>query len=88
MQVSQQRRHLRVVEASGKPRHQSPTHQNILPHRRVRSWYAAWQRLVLEHAMQVRRNFLQCHVIVLVAMRAPHLVKVLPFRFLRGQLRR
>jgi len=84
MKVSQKRGHLRVVEAPCKPRHQSPAHKDILPNRGVRCWNTAGQRFMIKDAVQIRRNFLQGKVILLMAMRAPHLVKVLPFRFLRG----
>jgi len=85
MQVSQKRRHLFVVEAPCKPRHQSPAHKDILPNRGVRCRNAAGQRLAVKQATQVWRNLLQRQVIFLVAMRTPRLIKVLPFRFLRGQ---
>ena len=85
MQVSQKRHHLLVVKAPCKPRHQSPAHKDILPNRRVRCWDTARKRFAVKQAMQVRRHLLQRQVIFLVAMRTPRLVKVLPFRFLRGQ---
>ena len=85
MQVSQKRHHLLVVKAPCKPRHQSPAHKDILPNRGVRCRNAAGQRLAVKQATQVWRNLLQRQVIFLVAMRTPRLIKMLPFRFLRGQ---
>jgi hypothetical protein len=43
---------------------------------------------MVEDAVQVRRNLLESQVVVLMAMGAAYLIKVLAFRFLRSQRRR
>ena len=82
MKVSQQRGHLLLGESSREPRHQSPAGKNILPYRGIRRWNAAGQCLAFKEPMQIWRNFLQRQIVLLVAMRAAHLVEVLAFRLL------
>ena len=88
MQVSQKRRHLFVVEAPCKPRHQSPAHKDILPNRGVRCRNAAGQRLAVKDTVQIGRDFLEGEIIILMAMRAANLIEVLACCLLGGEGRR
>ena len=87
MKVCQQRGHLLVIESSGKTRHHPLPGKYVLPHRRVRCWDAAGQSVLIEEPMQIRRHFLQGQIVILVAMGAAHMVKMLAFQLFRGQLR-
>ena len=78
MQISQQRSHLLIVETTGKAGHQSPAGEYIQSNCGVRCGGATGQSLALENIVQLWRDLLQCQVIVLVAMCAAHLVKMLP----------
>ena len=86
MQIIQQRGHLLWVKPPRKSRHHPSALQNVVGDRLIRRRNPAGQRLVLEQPMQIRRNLLQRQIIVLMAMRAAHLVKMLSFRLLGRQL--
>ena len=85
MQISQQRAHLHLGEAAGEAGHHSPAPYNILTHRRVSCQGAAWERLPSEDVVQVRRNFLEGQIVVLMAMGATDLVEALPCCLLRSE---
>ncbi len=88
MQISLQRSHLLIGKSTGKGGHHSLPCQHVLPYSCVRGSSAAGQGLAVKYSMQVRRDFLEPQVVVLVAMGAANLIKVLPFRLLRSERRR
>ena len=81
MQIGQQRGHLLLGEAAGETRHHSLPCQHILPHRFIRGRNSAGQCLAVKEAVQVRRDFLQRQIVVLMAMGATNLVEMLAFCF-------
>jgi len=83
MEICQQRRHLLFVKPASKTGHQSPAVEDVEPNGCFGCRNAAGQRLVLKYIVQVRRNFLEREVVVLMAMGAANLVKMLPFCLLR-----
>src|ERR1035437_8927697 len=87
MKVDQQRHHLLAGEAAGKAGHHSLPCQHILAHGGVGCGNPTGQRFTVEDAVQVRRDFLERQVVVLVTMGATSLVKVLAFGLLRGKCR-
>lgn len=88
MQISEKSSHLIVCESPGKGRHHSLACQNNFPNFFVRNWCSTRKRRMCKYPMQIRRNFLEAEIVVLVAMRAAHGIEMLPFRLLRGECRR
>lgn len=82
MQVRQQCRHLRIVKSTRKCGHHAFARQHYLSNLRVSCRSAAGQRRLVEEPMEIGRNFLESEVVVFMAMRASHLVEVLPFHLL------
>jgi hypothetical protein len=88
MQISKKSGHLIVCESPGKGRHHSLASQDNSSNFFVRNWCAARKRRMCKYPVQIRRNFLQAEIVVLVAMCAAHRIEMLPFRLLRGECRR
>ncbi len=86
MQIRQQIDHLFIAESPCKARHHSFAGKDHPAHFRICCRCATRQRGPFEHAMQIRRHFLQRKIIVLMAMRAPRRIEVLTFSLLRGEL--
>lgn len=87
VQISQERAHLLVVKASGKRRHHSLPGEDDPLHCIVGCGCSTGQRRSRKDAVQIGRNFFQGEIVVLVAMRAPHRVEMLPCRLLGGERR-
>jgi hypothetical protein len=85
VQIGQESGHLLVRESACEGGHHSLPYQHILPHGCICSWNASEEGLAVEDAVQIRRDFLKCLVVILVAMGAADLVKVFAFRLLRGE---
>jgi hypothetical protein len=87
MQISEQRRHLLLGKPPRKTRHFALAHKDQSPHLGIRSRSATRQFFPAHCAVNIRRRRLQRQVVVLMAMRASHCVKMLPFGLLRRKLR-
>ena len=85
MKVGQQRLHLRLTESPRKARHHTLAGQHHAADVGISRRSAAGQNRTPEYSMEIGRNLLQCEVIVIVAMSAAPLVKVLPFYLLRRE---
>lgn len=85
MQISEQCSHLLVGESPCEAGHHSSADKDILPHRSISSGNSAGQVFAVKEPAQIRRDFLQSEIVVLVAVRAANLVEVLPFGLLRCQ---
>lgn len=85
VKIRQQRFHLRGGKAPRERRH----HALALKHRtrqlHISSRGAAGQLGAVEHSVQIWRNCLERQVVVFMAMRAAHLVKMLSLRLLRRE---
>lgn len=82
MEIGQQGRHLLIVEATGKARHQSPAVEDIEANGCIGCGNAAGQRLVIENAVKIWRYFLEGEIVVFMAMGTANLVEILPCRLL------
>src|SRR4051812_32746653 len=83
MQVREKIAHLLLGKSSPKRRHQAFARQHDAAHFRIGGRNSAWQLSALENPMQVRRNFLEIEVVLLVAMRTSARVQMLALRLLR-----
>lgn len=88
VQVGDQRGHLLLGEAAAEAGHHALPCQHILPHGRVGGGSAAGQGLMVEDAVQIRRNLFESQVVFFMAVGAAKLIKALAFRLLRSQRRR
>lgn len=87
MQISQERGHLRVIEPAFKCGHHSLPIKHNLADLRVGGRCATREFELVEDAVEIGRYLLQRKIVVLVTMRASPLVKMLPCRLLRRELR-
>jgi hypothetical protein len=87
MQIREQIAHLLLRESSRKRRHHALTRKHHAAHFRIVRRNPARQCSTLENPMQVRRNFLEIQVVLLVAMRAPARVQMFALCLLVRKLR-
>ncbi len=87
VQIGQQSCHLLSRKATRKRRHHSLARQDHALHISVARRGSAGQSRVLKDRMQIGRDFLERQIVVLVAMGAANVVKVLPFELLVGESR-
>lgn len=86
MQVGEKVGHLLLIEAAVEGRHHSLPGQDDVSHLCIGGWSAAGQRTLFEDVVEIGRNLLQAEIVVAMAMGATHIVEVLSFGLLVGEL--
>ena len=85
MQIREQISHLRVCESASERRHHAFPRQDGLRHLLIARRRSAGQNRLQKEAVQIGRNLFEAKVVVLVAVRASHIVEMLSGQLLRRQ---